>query len=105
MSALRHTARSVGCDGVLQRVNGAGFCSRYGRKFADYIRPYGRDGAAVSGGVETMALIAALGFEEGYTILLYDGANAFNGIYRRRFMPALAEIDPSVLPYAANVHA
>ena len=39
-----------------------------------------------------MALTATLGFEEGCTILSYDGANAFNGIYRHRFLPALTEI-------------
>ncbi|CAN0398019.1 unnamed protein product, partial [Ascophyllum nodosum] len=46
-------------------------------------------GVAVSGGVEIMALTATLGFEEGCTILSYDGANAFNSIYRHRFLPAL----------------
>ena len=45
-----------------------------------------------------MALTATLGFEEGCTILSYDGANAFNSIYRHRFLPALAEIVPSVVP-------
>ena len=59
----------------------------------------------MSGGVETMALIATLGFEEGCTILSYDGANAFNTIYRHRFLPALVEIVPSVVPYAANLYA
>ena len=52
-----------------------------------------------------MALIATLGFEEGCTILSYDGANTFNSIYRHRFLPALAEIVPSVIPYAANLYA
>ena len=52
-----------------------------------------------------MALRATLGFEEGYTILSYDGANAFNSIYRHRFLPALAEIVPSMVPYAANLYA
>ena len=52
-----------------------------------------------------MALIATLGFEEGCTILSYDGANAFNSIYRHRFLPALAEIVPTVVPYAANLYA
>ena len=52
-----------------------------------------------------MALTATLGFEEGCTILSYDGANAFNSIYRHRFLPALAEIVPSVVPYASNLYA
>ena len=52
-----------------------------------------------------MALTATLGFEEGCTILSYEGANAFNSIYRHRFLPALAEIVPSVVPYASNLYA
>ena len=52
-----------------------------------------------------MALTATLGFEEGCTILSYDGVNAFNSIYRHRFLPALAEIVSSVVPYASNVYA
>ena len=59
----------------------------------------------MSGGVETMALIATLGFEEGCTIRSYDGANAFSSIYRHRFLPALAEIVSSVVPHAANLYA
>ena len=50
-----------------------------------------------------MAFTATLGFEEACTILSYDdGANAFNSIYFHRFLPALAEIVPSVVPYASN---
>ena len=45
------------------------------------------------------------GFEEGCTILSYDGANAFNHIYRHRFLPALAEIILLVVPYASNMYA
>ena len=52
-----------------------------------------------------MALTAILGFEEGYTILSYDGANASNSKYRYRFLLALAEIVPSVVPYASNLYA
>ena len=52
-----------------------------------------------------MAFTATLGFEEGCTILSYDGANAFNSIYRHRFLPALAEIVPSEVPYASNLYA
>ena len=51
-----------------------------------------------------MAFTATLGFEEGCTILSYDGANAFHSIYRHRFLPALAEIVPSVVPYASNLY-
>ena len=46
-----------------------------------------------------MALSATRGFEEGCTILLYDGANAFNSINRHRFLPALEEIVLSLVPY------
>ena len=42
-----------------------------------------------------MAFTATLGFEEACTILSYDGANAFNSIYRHRFLPAVAEMVPS----------
>ena len=52
-----------------------------------------------------MAFTAKLGFEESCTILSYDGAHAFNSIYRHRFLPALAEIVPSVVPYASNLYA
>ena len=105
LSALGQKARPVACGDVLRRVIGAVFCRRYGRKLADYFQPWGQYGVAVSGGVEIMALTAALGFEEGCTILSYDGANAFNSIYRHRFLPALAEIVPSVVPYASNLYA
>ena len=51
-----------------------------------------------------MALTATLGFEEGCTILLYDGANAFNSIYRHGLLPALAENFLSVVSYASNLY-
>ena len=102
---LGQKARPVACGDVLRNVIGAVFCRRYGRKLADYFKPWGQYGVAVSGGVEVMAFIAILGFEEGCTILSYDGANAFNSICRHRFLPALAEIVPSVVPYASNLYA
>ena len=95
----------MACGDVLRRVIGAVFCRRCGRKLADYFQPWGQYGVVVSGGVEIMALTATLGFEEGCTILSYDGANAFNSIYRHRFLPALAEIVPSVVPYSSNLCA
>ena len=52
-----------------------------------------------------MVLTATPGFKMGCTILLYDGANAFNSLYRHRFLPALAEVVPSVVPYASNLYA
>ena len=85
--------------------HGAVFCRRYGRKLADYFQPWGQHGVAVSGGVEIMAFTAKLGFEEGCTILSYGGADAFNSRYRHRFLPALAEIVPLVVPYASNLYA
>ena len=106
LSALGQKAIPVACGDVLRRVIGAVFCRRYGRKLADYFQPWGHYGVAVSGGVEIMAFTATLGFEEGCTIVSYDGANAFNSIlYRHRFLPALAEIVPSVVPYAPNLYA
>ena len=105
LSALGQKARPVASGDVLRRVIDAVFCRRYGRKLADYFQPWGQYGVAVSGGVDIMALTATLGFEEGCIILSYDGANAFNSIYRHRFLPALAEIVPSVVPYASNLYA
>ena len=105
LSALGQKARPVACGDVLWRVIGDVFCRRYRRKLADYFQPRSQYGVAVSGGVEIMAFTATLGFKEGCTILSYDGANAFNSIYRHRFLPALAEIVPSVVPYASNLYA
>ena len=105
VSALGQKGRPVACGNVLRRVIGAVSCRRYGRKLADYFQPWGQYGVAVSGGVEIMAFTATLGFEEGCTILSYDGANAFNSIYRHRFLPALAEIVASVVPYAPDLYA
>ena len=79
--------------------------SAYGRKLANYFQPRGQYGVASSGGVEMTALTATLGFEESCSILSYDGANAFYRIYRHRFLPALGEIVPSVVPHASNVYA
>ena len=95
----------MACGDVLRRVIGAIFCRRYGRKLADYFQPWDQYGGAVSGGVEIMAFTATLSFEEGCTILSYDGANTFNRIYRHRFLHALAEIVPSVVSYASNLYA
>ena len=95
----------MACGDVLRRVIGAVFCRRYGKKLEDYFQSWGQYGVAVSGGVEIMALTATLGFEEGCTILSYDGANASNNIYRHRFLLAVVEIVPSVVPYASNLHA
>ena len=100
LSTLGQKARPVACGDVLRRIIGAVFCRRYGSKLADYFQPWGQYGVAVSGGAEIMALTETLGFEESCTILSYDGANAFNSLYRHRFLPALAEIVPSVVPYA-----
>ena len=81
------------------------FCHRYGKKLADYFQAWGQHRVVVSGGVDVMALTATLGFGEGSTISSYDGANAFNGIYCHRFLPALAEMVPSVVLYASNLYA
>ena len=106
LSALGQKARPVAFGDVPRRVIGAVFCRRYGRKLADYFQPWGQYGVAVSGGVDIVAFTATLGFEEGCTILSYDGANAFNSIYHHnRFLPALAETVPSVVPYASNLYA
>ena len=94
----------MSCGDVLRRVVGAVFSCRYGRKLADYFQAWGQHGVMVSGGVEIMALTATLGFGEGCTIISYDGANVFNSIYCHRFLPALAEIVPSVVPYASNLY-
>ena len=105
LSALGQKARPVACGGVLWRANGAVVCRGYGRKLADYFQPWSQYGVAVSGGVEIMALTVTLAFDEGCTILSYDGVNAFSSICRHRFLPAQAEIVPSVVPYELNLHA
>ena len=104
-SALGQKARPVACGDVLRRVVSAVFCHRYGRKLVDYFQPWGQYGVAVSRGVEIMAFTATLGFKEGCTILSYDGGNAFNSLYRHKFLPALAKIVLSVVPYASNLYA
>ena len=105
LSALGQMTRSVACDDILRRGISAGFCRQYGRKLADYFQPRGHYGVGGSGGVEIMVLTATLGFEEGYTILSYDGANAFNSTYHHRLLPALAKSVPSVALYASNLYA
>ena len=100
LSTLRQNARPVACGDVLTL-----FSTADGRKLVDYFQPWGPYGAAVSGRVEIMALIVPLSFEEGCTILSYDRGNAFNSIYRDRFLPALTEIVPTVIPYAPNLYA
>ena len=105
LSSLGQKARPVAYGDVLRIVTGAVFCRRYGRKLEDYFQPWGQYSVAVSGGVEIMALTATLGFKKGCTILSYDGASAFNSIYCHRFLPALAEFVPSVVPHASNLYA
>ena len=55
--------------------------------------------------MEIIALILTLGFNEGCIILSYDGANVFNSKSGYRFLPTIAEMVPSVSPYAANLYA
>ena len=74
-------------------------------KLADYFQPWGQYGVAVSGGEEIVALTATLGFKEGCTIFSYDGGNAFSRVYCPRFLPALAEVVASVVPYASHLYA
>ena len=45
------------------------------------------------------------GLRRGLHHSVVDEANAFNTIYRHRFLPELAEIVPSVVPYGANLYA
>ena len=105
LSALAQKARPVACGDVLPRVIGDVFCRRYGRKLADNFQPWVQYGVAVSGGVEIMAFTTTLCFGEGCTILSYDRGNAFNSIYRHRFLLALAKIVPSLVSYASNLYA
>ena len=103
-SALGQKARQVACGDVLRRFIGAGFNRRCGMKLADYFQPWGQYGVAIPR-VEIMALTGTLGFDEGFTILPYDGENASNSIYCHRFLHALVEIVPSVVPYASRLCA
>ena len=84
LSAMGQNVRPVACGDVLRRGIGAIFCRRYYdrklavRRSSSFRR--NRDHGAY----------ATLGSEEGCIILSYDGASAFNSIYRHRFVPALA---------------
>ena len=88
--ALGQNARSLACGNIFRRVIGSVVCRRYGKKLADYFQPWCQYSVTISGEVATIALTATLGFEEGCAILSYDGANAFNSIYRHRQAPASA---------------
>lgn len=80
------------CGDVLREVLGAGFYRRYSSKLADYVQLKGRYGAAVSGGVETMASIATLRFNEDCTMLSYDEGNPSIALCSRttRATPSIA---------------
>ena len=105
LSAVGQKVRPVACGDVLRRVIGPNLCRRYGRKLTDYFQPWGQYGVAISGGLDTMALTATLGFKEDRPLLSYDGENTFNSINCHMFLPALTEIVPSVVPYAADLYA
>lgn len=51
-----------------------------------------------------MSQTAPLEFDEGCTILMYDGANAFNSISPHRLLSALAKCVHSVVPCEAKVY-
>ena len=96
----------MACGDVLKRVIGAVFWRRYDRKLADYFQPWSQYGVAVSGEVErSWRLQQRWVSTKGGSILSYDGVNVFNSIHRHIFLPALAEIVPSEVPYASNLYA
>ena len=103
-SALGKKARQVAYGDVLRRFIGAGFNRRCDMKLTDYFQPWSQYGVAIPG-VGIMALTGTLGFDEGFTILPYDGENGSNSIYCHRFLHTLVEIVPSVVPYASNLFA
>ena len=105
LSALGTKARPVACGDVLRRVISGTFCREYGKQLAAHFEPWAQYGVSSSGGVETMALRATMAFQEGCTVLSYDGENAFNSMYRASILPALAEIVPMAVPYMSNVYA
>lgn len=51
-----------------------------------------------------MAPAATLEFQEGRSSLSFDGADAFNSIYRHRTVPALAKVLPKAMRYVSNTH-
>lgn len=89
---------------MIGHVIGAIFCSNYGHQCAEHFEPHGQYGVAVSR-VELTAHIARQGFEEGCTILSYDGANTLNSMYRHTFLPQLAVVTPVAVNYATNFYA
>ena len=105
ISTLGQKAGPVACGDVLRWVIDTVFCRRYGRKLANYSKPWGQYGVAGSDGAEIMILTFTPGIDEGCTILSYDGVNASSSIYRHRFLTALVEIVPSMVPYASNLYA
>ena len=105
LSALGEKARPIACGDVLRRLIGTTFSLQHRQELSGYFEPWRQYGVGVSGGVEVMAAAATLGFQEGSTILTFDGANAFNTLYRHKMLPALAEIVPSLIPYATNLYA
>ena len=102
-SALGHKVGPVACDDALKRVVGAVFCRRYGRKLADYVQPWGQYGVAASSGLEIMAR-TTLGFKEGLHNSFVRRSKCLNSICHHMFLPALAEIVPSEVPYASNLY-
>lgn len=77
VSALGQNATSASYSNVLQRVAGAIFNPKYGRKCPDYFYLRGQYDIAVSGGVEIVVLTATLGSVESFIFIPY-GANTFD---------------------------
>lgn len=60
--------------------------------------------SSTRGGVEAMiALIATLGYQQSYTILMFGTKNGFNNMKKGAILPALVNLIPSLVPYALNL--
>ncbi|CAN0541204.1 unnamed protein product, partial [Laminaria digitata] len=105
LSAIGEKARPVACGDVLRRIIGGTFCKDYGQAISERFEPKGQHGVSVPGGTELMATKATVAYQQGFGILTYDAANAFNAMARRAILPALAELIPPVVPYALQIYA
>lgn len=65
---LATKVRPVPCGDVLRRTSGATFYRQYGQQLAGGLESWGQYDVVVPGGVEIMALIATLGFQEPRTL-------------------------------------
>ena len=70
-----------------------------------YFQPWGQYGVAVSGGVEIWRSQQHRVSKRAALFSHTTEQTPFNSIHRHRYLPALAENVPLVVPYASNLYA